>query len=206
MSDPVVPAGETVWADGQTFTESTHDVRADVLRIAAGAVVHFKNGINYSITCNKLQVDGACFFDCRGTNGTDAVSPPRRMPDAYVTLATPEQHSDAHHVFAYEWPHRGDMVGYNAPDPTPGTDASTVTIFFKEYEGVQIDPDKQSDVTAGRGGRGARGGEGKVLHCTCGATLEADAGRHSVDYHDAKAGKVRLIPIGRPAPASTWVE
>jgi hypothetical protein len=205
MGDPVIPAGETLWKDGQTFTESTDDVRADVLRIADGAVIHFKNGIKYVITCNKLKIDGFCFFECGGINGTNGVTPPRRTPDAYVTLATPNQHADAHHTFAYVWPTRDDMIGANASGSTPGTDASSLTIFFKQYEGAQIDPDKQSNALGGKGGQGARGGEGQVMHCTCGATLQAHSGRDSFNSPDGKNGKVQILPIGHPVAAATWI-
>lgn len=202
VSDVAVSV-ETVWNDGLTFTQSATDVRADVLRIAAGAVIHFRNGITYEITCNKLVVDGGCFFDCAGTDGVSAEQPGHRMPDAYVTLATPNQHAEAHKKFANEWPSRDDMVGYNAPQPTPGGAAAQVKIFFSRFEGTQIDPDAQSNVKGGVGGRGAWGGEGRTLHCTCGATLQAHSGAPSSNAPDGKPGKVLLIPIGQ-SPVPAW--
>jgi hypothetical protein len=191
---------ETVWRDGQIFTESAIEpVFADILRIESGATISFANSIVYNIRCNKLFVDGPCTFDVRGKNGTNSVTPNHRMPDKREQNDG-RSHQDIHSEFISVWPHDLDNIGVNASSPTPGSNGARVTIHFGHFEGHQLDPVAQTLKSGGRGGKGARGGEGRTLWCICGAECEADPGPGSSDAPDGKDGWVKLEPF------DPWIE
>ena len=192
----------TVWTNGQTFTTNAPDVHADVLKIEDNARIVFKNGIEFTITCNRLIMGKNVFFDCSGTPGSDAVTPAKRE-DTHAS-GTPAQHptwlgpgDPGIHWYFLKWvtdPSYGKF-GYNAPRGGNGGNGARVTIRYHVYDGEVFNPNMQVDLSGGKGGQGATGGEGSICYCTvnpCGGVLQAGRGAASGPGYDGHKGDFHL--------------
>ena len=197
-------AVETIWGDGQTFTESATDVRADVLRVRDNARIFFKNGIDYRIQCNKLILGKDVFFDCTGANGVDAQQPGSK-PTVQCTGTAAQHQFIVHPAFLrFAMDPSAGHFGYNASPGEGGHPGANVVISFHEYAGEIFNPKVQVDLRGGQGGKGAPGGPGPVIRCTpapgedqnnpCHGALVAGPGASSGPGSPGKNGSFKLQP------------
>ena len=188
-------AVETVWSNGQTFTQDAPNAQADILRIEDGARIYFRDGILFKLKCNKLIVGNTVFFDGRGSDGADSTQPPPRPP--VKASGTAAQHQYEIHPVFLKWATRPEYgyFGYDAPPAHRGGQGARILIQYHNYEGAYFDPKKQVDVRGGRGGKGSPGGLGAFCHCTinpCSGVLKAGDGRSAPDADDGPPGTFEL--------------
>lgn len=157
---------QTVWKDGQTFTENALDVRADVLVVEDNARIFFKNSITYNIRCNDLILGKKVFFDCSGANGADAQQP-GPLPPVQCTGTAAQHQFQIHPLFLKFAEDRNyGFFGANAPPGEDGRPGARVAITYYHYGGDVFDKKKQVDLRGGVGGKGAPGGPGRTIRCT----------------------------------------